>query len=1120
MDIGCVDENLVVHRIHTPLPPPQRPRHWKPRRHAKAEEDALEIIIADMEAAGIIRKCPVGADTPYCAQVVLVRKPDMSWRVTIDYRELNEQTRPERCVMPDTTTILRSYSGCVYFSILDYVSGFWNIQMADEDIYKTRFITPSGVYEWLRMPMGLSGAPATQQRLTDHVLRDIPSANGFMDDCIAGTPTFDTHLDTIDAVLGALEVNRVKAKRSKCHFMCRKIKALGHILSEAGIEPDLGHIELINSLPAPTDAAGIGSLLGMTGYWADHVPYYAEITQPLRMLQKKGVPFVWGPNQKAAMQALKVILTSAPVLRGPDWAQPFCLTTDWSKLALGAVLSQFCIITGREYAVSYASRACTDAESRYSAHRGECKAIHWAIDKYRYYLYGRPFTVRTDHQALATMRSADYSDPAVHRWVLSVQDYDFDAQHTPGADNAVADYLSRGAGRIERALGLEPAEPWPEPLTLPPALSGRRLASAVRCARPHRETRGRSTPPLREGAEVPPALRQRSESLPARHKAIPMTTPPPPLAIEDHHRARCSLSYLTGSTSAAAALVPSAAPSLAAARITLRAMTATQPEVDVSQVCPACLSPEGHRQMLCCDGCNACWHQSCLPPPDNGIPSGDWFCPDCRPEYQQLTELYDPNTHLSLARLDPYNEACHMHDLVWADSLPGGAELHLPQMPPSEREAIRARCTSLRVHPTLRLPNGKPWLERKANGTWLLLPPLECRWNVLRLYHHRHGHCGASKLLDAITPHMTWRGMQQDAAAYVRSCDTCQRRRHLVPTPPPPELPTLLGPMESVHVDLTGRLPPTKDMKARGILKPYIMIMVDSYTKVLEVAILHDRSSDACTRAFWRYWIHRYTLPVQVVSDQGNEFLGTFHQALTDGGIDHVNTRVYHPQSNGNAERTVQTVKLWLTRMVDDHVESWPTQLDAVRSAYMRTVHRSLGMPPLQALTGLRERCLLPHPPPTAATSPPTAATSPPTAATSPPTAATTPLMAALRTPPAPSAVALRAQQVAQDRTLLRTRLRTGQIRTHERRLRQHAKQLGQSRLAEPLQIGGQALVAIPPPEKGSTVLQPTVRGPYTVQKVGTRTALLRAGDDKTFNKGLDQLTRYFSPAESCERHS
>lgn len=181
----------------------------------------------------------------------------------------------------------------------------------------------------------------------------------------------------------------------KCNFLQREISYLGHVLSEDGVKPDKGKIECVLKFPQPQTPKEIKSFLGLIGYYRRHIPEFAKIAKPLNNLLKKDTPFVWTNEQEAAFTKLKEIITSEPILQYPDFSKEMILTTDASRIALGAVLSQGQI--SQEKPIAFTSRTLNKAESNYSTTEQELLAIVWATKHLRPYLLGRKFRIVTDH---------------------------------------------------------------------------------------------------------------------------------------------------------------------------------------------------------------------------------------------------------------------------------------------------------------------------------------------------------------------------------------------------------------------------------------------------------------------------------------------------------------------------------------------------------------------------------------------------------------------------------------------------------------------------------------------------------------------------------------------------
>ena len=383
--------------------------------------------------------------------------------------------------MPRVDDLLTRFQSANFFSVLDAASGFWTVPMEENSIAKTAFITKRGLFEFLRMPFGLTNAPATFQRYMEKSLLDQPRkihpeappdtkagpllytcSQVYMDDVIGYSPTWEQHLLDLEAIFQAFIANGVSARLDKCVFGQPRVKYLGYVISRTGISPNPEKIKAIQDFPRPTNLESLRSALGTFGHYRKLVRNFSQIAEPLTRLTKqrddlkrdrKGVPakkvkqrscfvpFEWGPQQEAAFQTLKQALTTAPILGHPDFRQRFYLQTDASDIGLGAVLSQF--QGEKSVVIAYWSQLLSKTERKYSATEREGLAIVRAIQHFRSYLAGRPFTVVTDHAALRYLMSAKDPTNRIARWVMYLQQYDFTIEHRPGRASGNADGLSR-----------------------------------------------------------------------------------------------------------------------------------------------------------------------------------------------------------------------------------------------------------------------------------------------------------------------------------------------------------------------------------------------------------------------------------------------------------------------------------------------------------------------------------------------------------------------------------------------------------------------------------------------------------------------------------------------------
>lgn len=434
LDLGKCD--VVKHRIETKDAPPIYQRAY---RVPYSLRDEME-----RQVQGLLEKDIIDySKSPWGSPALLVQKADGSYRFVIDYRKLNSVTRVDPYPLPNIQETLSQLGSAKYFSVVDLASGFWQIEMDKEHREKTAFNTPSGHYEWKRMPMGLVNSPAVWQRTADVILMGLLGKKCFvyMDDIIIYSQTFSEHVADIEQILLRLRAAGLKLKTTKCQFLKREVKYLGHIVSADGVRPDPEKIECVKNFPEPQSVREVRGFLGLIGYYRRHIPDFAKIAKPLTALTAKRVTFRWTEEEAKAFTRLKEIMVTSPILRHPDFSRPFMLATDASQYAVGAVLSQ--VFEGHEHPVAYASRQLNNAEQKYAATERECLAVVWAVAHFRCYLYGRKFNLVTDCQALKWLMNVRDPSSRLARWNLRMQEYEFEVQHKPGKTNANADALSR-----------------------------------------------------------------------------------------------------------------------------------------------------------------------------------------------------------------------------------------------------------------------------------------------------------------------------------------------------------------------------------------------------------------------------------------------------------------------------------------------------------------------------------------------------------------------------------------------------------------------------------------------------------------------------------------------------
>ncbi|GKD75235.1 putative reverse transcriptase domain-containing protein, partial [Tanacetum coccineum] len=385
------------------LVPGAAPVARAPYRLAPSEMKELSEQLQELSDKGFIRP----SSSPWGAPVLFVKKKDGSFRMCIDYRELNKLTVKNRYPLPRIDDLFDQLQGSSVYSKIDLRSGYHQLRVREEDIPKTAFRTRYGHYEFQVMPFGLTNAPAVFMDLMNRVCKPYLDkfVIVFIDDILVYSKNKQEHKEHLKLILELLKKEELYAKFSKCEFWIPKVQFLGHVIDSKGIHVDPAKIEAIKDWASPKSPTEIRQFLGLAGYYRRFIEGFSKIAKPMTKLTQKKVKFVWGDKQEAAFQLLKQKLCSAPILALPEGSEDFIAYCDASKKGLGAVLMQ------REKVIAYASRQLKIHEKNYTTHDLELGAVVFALKIWWHY--------------------------------LCLSDYDCDIRYHPGKANVVVDALSR-----------------------------------------------------------------------------------------------------------------------------------------------------------------------------------------------------------------------------------------------------------------------------------------------------------------------------------------------------------------------------------------------------------------------------------------------------------------------------------------------------------------------------------------------------------------------------------------------------------------------------------------------------------------------------------------------------
>ncbi|GKA68478.1 putative reverse transcriptase domain-containing protein [Tanacetum coccineum] len=395
----------------------------------------VEFKIELVPEKGFIRP----SSSPWGAPVLFVKKKDGTFRMCIDYRELNKLTVKNRYPLPRIDDLFDQLQGSSVYSKIDLRTGYHQLRIREEDIPITAFRTRYGHYEFQVMPFGLTNAPAVFMDLMNRVCKPYLDkfVIVFIDDILIYSKSKDEHKEHLKTILELLKKEKLYAKFSKCDFWLESVQFLGHVIDSKGVHVDPAKIEAIKNWATPTTPTEVRQFLGLAGYYRRFIEGFSLISKPLTKLTQKNKKYEWGEDEEDAFQFLKQKLCCAPILALPEGSEDFVVYCDASLKGFGAVLMQ------REKVIAYASWQLRTHEENPTTHDLELGAVVFALRLWRHYLYGTKCVVYTDHKSLQYILDQKELNMRQRRWIKLLSDYDCEIRYHPGKANVVADALSR-----------------------------------------------------------------------------------------------------------------------------------------------------------------------------------------------------------------------------------------------------------------------------------------------------------------------------------------------------------------------------------------------------------------------------------------------------------------------------------------------------------------------------------------------------------------------------------------------------------------------------------------------------------------------------------------------------
>lgn len=433
--------NAYVHSIK--LRPNIDVVHVKQYRIPENHKVEIDRQVKDLEEKRIIEKSTSRFNSP----LLLVKKaPDKTgspqFRLVLDFRKLNEATIPQAYPIPLIDEIIDQMDSTTCFTKLDVQSAFHQILLDEKCRHLTAFSTTFNHYQFRTVPFGLQSAPVAWLYTITRVLQKCINRNLFtyMDDIVLVNQDIEGNLQLLRRVLKQLIRYNLKLKPEKCSLLQTSIKYLGFKLSKNGVEVDENKTACIRQYPRPKNVVEIQRFLGFVNFYRKHIYDFSRIARPLYDLCKKDNEFVWANECELAFNTLRIKLMNPPILVYPRFEYPFIITSDASKVAIAAILSNK--IEGEDRPIQYFSKTLNKAQRNYSTIELELFAIIASIRHWSCYLHNK-FYVFTDHKPIEYLFNSKHNSSRIHRWRLELLEFQFEVAYKKGKLNVCADALSR-----------------------------------------------------------------------------------------------------------------------------------------------------------------------------------------------------------------------------------------------------------------------------------------------------------------------------------------------------------------------------------------------------------------------------------------------------------------------------------------------------------------------------------------------------------------------------------------------------------------------------------------------------------------------------------------------------
>ena len=425
--------------------PEATPKFMKARPVPYALKAKVELELDRLQRENIISPIEF---SEWAAPIVPVVKQDGSVRICGDYKgTVNQVSKLDNYPIPKTEDLLATLGGGNKFTKLDMSQAYQQLELEESSKKFTTINTHKGLYQYNRLPFGVSSAPGIFQRTMENLLQGIPHVVVRIDDILVSGKDELNHLANFEKVLSRLSTAGLRLRLDKCLFMQSSVTYCGYVITGDGIQPMAAKVEAIKNAPEPKDVSQLRAFLGLLNYYHRFLPDVATVLEPLHQLLRKGSKWAWLEQQQTAFEEARELLQSTDLLVHFDPEKELVLATDASDYGVGAVLSHK-MKNGTERPIGYVSRSLQEAERKYSTLEKEALAIIFGVKKFHQFLYGHRFIIKTDHKPLEGLLNEkkgipSQAAPRIQRWALTLASYEYEISYKAGQTNGNADGLSR-----------------------------------------------------------------------------------------------------------------------------------------------------------------------------------------------------------------------------------------------------------------------------------------------------------------------------------------------------------------------------------------------------------------------------------------------------------------------------------------------------------------------------------------------------------------------------------------------------------------------------------------------------------------------------------------------------